>query len=186
MVQSQEEMGSRALLVASPQTIMDLSKFKTLALVAVAAGLTAQPVSATGSQTVAEDNYYVRSCGGEKSCGGYVKPYSQTNPAPIAMDDDNTSSGKTQTPGGTAPAPAPAKNGTQPPAAQKGTTTSRYYQKRDREIAENTPNFAPSNGLLPEQQKSGSNKPKTGTGSSSMSSSGSSSSTSPNMNTSGR
>lgn len=161
---------------------MDLSKFKRLALVAVAAGLATQPVIANESKAVAEDNYYVRSCGGEHSCGGgYPKPYTQTNPAPIAMDEDTTG-GKTTTPPGTAP--APTKNGTQPPAMQKGSTTSRYYQKRDREVADNT-NFAPSNGLLPDQQKTGSNKPKTGTSTgSNMNPSSSSSSSS--MNPSGK
>jgi len=157
---------------------MDLKKFKTLALVAVVAGLATQPVQATGEQTVAEDNYYVRSCGGEHSCGaGYPKPYNQTNPAPVAMDEDNAK----MTPPGQAP--APTKNGTQPAPVQgqkPGSTTSnsRYYQKRDRDVADNAPNFSPSNGLLPDQQKgtgTNSSKTKTGTGTTSTSPSSSTS-----------
>ena len=159
---------------------MDLKKFKTLALVAVAAGLATQPVNATGEQTVAEDNYYVRSCGGEHSCGaGYPKPYNQTNPAPVAMDENDTQ----MVPPGQAPA---SKNGMQPAPVQgqkSGSTTSnsRYYQKRDRDVADNAPNFSPSNGLLPDQQKgTGTNstsKYKNGTGTSSTTNNGTSGTT---------
>jgi len=153
--------GSVAYLASSPKTTMEFSKLKKLALVAVAAGLSTQPVVAA-ENNVAEENYYAASCGGSKSCGsGSPKPYTQTNPAPIAEET------------------APSKNGVQPSnqhGQKNGSTQARYYQKRDRDVADNAanPNFNPSNGMLPNQQQKPGVKQPTKPGTSTPSSTSSS------------